>query len=75
MSALSPRNRRATSADTRHSLSVYDGRNLLGHVREDGGRCRATTWPDGRDLGDFPNRKSAFDAIGEAAQQGRGRAG
>ena len=49
---------------SRHDFSIYDGRNLLGHVREEGGRCRASTWPDGRDLGEFPNRKAAADAIG-----------
>ena len=69
MTAL--RSRRAAPDASRHNLAVYDGRTLLGHVREEGGRCLATT-ADGRDLGEFPNRKSAVNAIGEAARQ-RGR--
>jgi hypothetical protein len=63
--SVSHRNARQSAGTApRRELSVYDGRNLLGHVREEGGRCRATTWPDGRDLGEFPNRKAAADAIG-----------
>lgn len=58
--------RRADPTAPRHHLSIYDGRTLLGHVREEGGRCRATTWPDGRDLGGFPTRKAAADAISAA---------
>ena len=72
MSASSPQNRRAVTSRSRHDLSIYDGRTLLGHVREEGGRCRATT-SDGRDLGDFPNRKSAADAVGKAQQEGSTR--
>jgi hypothetical protein len=68
MRASSPEHRRADSDASRHDLSIYAGRTLLGHVREEGGRCRATT-SDGRDLGHFPNRKSAADAIGREAKQ------
>ena len=65
--------RRVNPNSLRRDLSVYDGRTLLGHVREEGGWCGVSTWPDGRDLSEFPNRKRAFDAIGGAARQARGR--
>ena len=74
MSSVASKHRRGDAAASRHELSIYDGRALLGHVREEGSRCHAITWPDGRDLGDFPNRKSAADAIGEAAHQAGRRA-
>ena len=51
MNASSPKSGE-TSAAARRDLSVYDGRELLGH--EEGGRGRASTWPDGRDpLGEW----------------------
>jgi hypothetical protein len=44
MSASSPKQRQADSDASRHGLSIYAGRTLLGHVHEEGGRCRATTF-------------------------------
>ena len=65
MNTVTSKRRQSVAAASRHDLAIYDGRELLGHVREEGGRCRATT-SDGRELGDFLNRKAAANAISEA---------
>ena len=51
----------------RSSVSVYDGRRLIGIVTENGnGKHVASTWPDGRKLGVYGTRKEAADAISAA---------
>ena len=56
-------------ATSRCTISVYDGRALLGFIPESGdGKHHATAWPDDRKLGAFNTRKEAADAITRAGK-------
>ena len=62
-----PRNPRRPDHDA--DLSLYDGTTCIGHIRERERVCPASTWPEERQLGEFPTRKTACDAISAARFQ------
>jgi hypothetical protein len=71
--------RRRARARIRHDdeqsfVSVYDGSTCIGHIAQRGREHVAHAWPSEIDLGTFPTRKSAADAISAAAGQGRRKA-
>jgi hypothetical protein len=47
-------------------LSVYDGRELLGHIVEQGRTFTAVSWPDQTRLGTFSTRRLAAAALSTA---------
>lgn len=57
-----------------HTLSVYDGTTLLGHIVDEpdgrGRKCAATAGSDQRPLGTFATRKEAFAAVCAAQLRG-----
>jgi hypothetical protein len=56
------------TAPSRSTIAVYNGRELLGYIHENGdGKHHAVAWPDGRKLGAFETRKEAADAVTRAA--------
>jgi hypothetical protein len=60
------------SAADRSRVAVYHGRELAGHVMQEGSKHRATSWPAGTALGIFPTRQAACDAVSGAAGYPRG---
>jgi hypothetical protein len=69
------RRRAHVAEDAESFVSVYAGTVCIGHIAQRGREHVALSWPNEVDLGTYPTRKAAADAVSAAASWAAPRPG